>query len=680
MVMGCARRTTGDRELAQEVAQNVFTVLARKATRLNPEIPLGAWLHRATLFEASRARRKESLRNKKMTEFAEQMDIEPQDRLDSWHEIVPLIDEAVDRLSRNDRQVVILRFFEGRTYQDIGDRLGKSDEAIRKRVSRALVKLAGILGRAGVAISVTALATELNGRVFDVVSNNELVATISANAVSSVASPMSATATAMGIQKMLVAVTTVAVALPMAVLWVVNRSYAQEVDRLQGGTQRPALTNSGASAPEATALPAGSHADASNGEPKGIDLRQLQAQLSQLEQRPHEMKPLFQTLALVYQLSRDQLSAAFEMFQASSLADSHIYVHEALFTRWAQFAPQEAMLRSKEVREHSARLAAIEGVIKKWVTHESEAALAALEDLEMDSHQKEWIRGPVVSALVAHDPHEALARLRSASGESRSSLLHTLSWNWTRQDPVAALSWVAELEVKDQEEVFPKVLNELAMKDPNLVLETVLDMETLNDRDLQGLFRGWVRRDLQGAIDALTELPEELRTDMVVEPFCFACSDSPAKDVLALAKHIPDPNVANKLLSLSAVSKDRDIQGALQLLEQVSECRWREQAVAGITNNWFKQDPLAVETWLLALPPSPSRDSGAATMTRELERTNPRKASAWALRIEHPETRTRWLMSAVRAWVRQDRNAATEWLENAQGLSKEEQQNLRNLR
>ena len=51
-VFGAALRRTGDRGLAEDVSQEVFCDLARKARRLPAHVVLAAWLHRATRFAA----------------------------------------------------------------------------------------------------------------------------------------------------------------------------------------------------------------------------------------------------------------------------------------------------------------------------------------------------------------------------------------------------------------------------------------------------------------------------------------------------------------------------------------------------------------------------------------------------------------------------------------------------
>ena len=56
------RKVGGDAHLAQEVAQNVFTDLARKAGQLKRHPVLSAWLFKSTHFAAANLRRSEQRR------------------------------------------------------------------------------------------------------------------------------------------------------------------------------------------------------------------------------------------------------------------------------------------------------------------------------------------------------------------------------------------------------------------------------------------------------------------------------------------------------------------------------------------------------------------------------------------------------------------------------------------
>ena len=63
----------------------------------------------------------------------------------SWTELAPILDEALDQLSDGHRHALLLRFFEGRSFAEIGQVFAISEDAAKMRVSRALEKLRTIL-------------------------------------------------------------------------------------------------------------------------------------------------------------------------------------------------------------------------------------------------------------------------------------------------------------------------------------------------------------------------------------------------------------------------------------------------------------------------------------------------------------------------------------------------------
>ncbi len=163
LVTGVAKRAlSGNQSLAEEAAQAVFTAMVAKASSLLNHPALNLWLHRAALLEASGLRRREARRHRRIEALAAEPDfMNPSDPAPSWHRVLPELDEALERLPEADRHVLILRYYEGRNFRDIGARLRKSDDTVQKQVSRALEKLAGLLRRRGVVISAAVLAAGL---------------------------------------------------------------------------------------------------------------------------------------------------------------------------------------------------------------------------------------------------------------------------------------------------------------------------------------------------------------------------------------------------------------------------------------------------------------------------------------------------------------------------------------
>jgi RNA polymerase sigma factor (sigma-70 family) len=161
MVLGVATRRTGDRALSEEIAQNVFTVLARKAKELKPGSTLAGWIHRVTIIECAEAMRRELSHQSKMNAISRHLASEFDGR-DVWRDALPLLDEGIDALNRAEREVVLLRFFERKSFREIGTALGKSEDAAQKQTERALEKLSGFLKRKGVFVSAAALSAGLS--------------------------------------------------------------------------------------------------------------------------------------------------------------------------------------------------------------------------------------------------------------------------------------------------------------------------------------------------------------------------------------------------------------------------------------------------------------------------------------------------------------------------------------
>lgn len=156
------RQVNGDAHLAADVAQVVFTDLARKAAVLASHRVLAGWLFTSTRFAAANAVRGERRRHGREQKAQAMMELSahPAAHLD-WGRVRPVLDEVIDELSDDDREAILLRFFEGRDYAGLAARFGVTDNTARMRVERALDKLRALLERRGVTSTAAALAAAM---------------------------------------------------------------------------------------------------------------------------------------------------------------------------------------------------------------------------------------------------------------------------------------------------------------------------------------------------------------------------------------------------------------------------------------------------------------------------------------------------------------------------------------
>ena len=80
----------------------------------------------------------------------------------SWDKLKPVLDEALATLNGNDREAILLRFFQSMTFSAVGESLQISEEAARKRVDRTVEKLRHGLSKKGFASTSAALALVLS--------------------------------------------------------------------------------------------------------------------------------------------------------------------------------------------------------------------------------------------------------------------------------------------------------------------------------------------------------------------------------------------------------------------------------------------------------------------------------------------------------------------------------------
>ena len=160
LVYSTALRHIRSTQLAEEVAQSVFSDLARQAHQMKPGTCLPAWLYRVTRRTAIDVVRRESSRQHReqiALEIAETNAIGA-----GWDAVESVLDDAIEALGEADRNVLLLRYFENKNLREVGSLLGVSEDAAQKRVTRAVERLRESLGRRKIAVSGTALVTLLS--------------------------------------------------------------------------------------------------------------------------------------------------------------------------------------------------------------------------------------------------------------------------------------------------------------------------------------------------------------------------------------------------------------------------------------------------------------------------------------------------------------------------------------
>jgi RNA polymerase sigma factor (sigma-70 family) len=163
LVYSVALRQVGNTAHAEEIAQAVFIVLARKAATLRPNTILEGWLYETTRLTALSFLRGERRRQFREQEAYMQSTLQESGDERLWMQLAPLLDDAMARLGQKDRDAVVLRFFKDKNLSDVAAALNMTETAAQRRVLRAVEKLRKFFARHGVDSSATAISTAIMG-------------------------------------------------------------------------------------------------------------------------------------------------------------------------------------------------------------------------------------------------------------------------------------------------------------------------------------------------------------------------------------------------------------------------------------------------------------------------------------------------------------------------------------
>ncbi|HEX5220709.1 MAG TPA: sigma-70 family RNA polymerase sigma factor [Verrucomicrobiae bacterium] len=162
LVHSAAFRMTCEAHSAEDVTQTVFVTLAQNADRLTLHPVLSGWLHTTAHNLAAKNVRASVRRQNHEQEAATMNELLSKAPDASWEEIAPHLDNALAELSEPDRHAVLLRYFEKQSAPQMAERLGISEAAAQKRVSRAVERLREFFTRRGVTVGSGAIVTLLS--------------------------------------------------------------------------------------------------------------------------------------------------------------------------------------------------------------------------------------------------------------------------------------------------------------------------------------------------------------------------------------------------------------------------------------------------------------------------------------------------------------------------------------
>ena len=147
--LALAYRVLADRNLAEDAIQEAFLAVWRQPESFKPDRGSArSWLLSIVRHRAIDITRGRSFVNERLS--LDEMNLQPE-YPDVWHQVVRRSDErevrqAVKGLPAEQREVIILAYFGGRTQREMSESLGLPLGTVKGRIRLGMQKLRGLLG------------------------------------------------------------------------------------------------------------------------------------------------------------------------------------------------------------------------------------------------------------------------------------------------------------------------------------------------------------------------------------------------------------------------------------------------------------------------------------------------------------------------------------------------------
>jgi len=596
-----ARFLVHHHDLAEDVAQLVFLRLLKKKGKLPSGISLPNWLYVNTRSLSIDLLRAEAARSRREQVYASSLESGTPDFV--W------IEGALTSLRLVDRELIVERFYEKRSYAHLAQTRGITEDAARMKVNRVLEQLRLFPGAVIAGIGYARLPA--NGGPVESGSG----AAPPANPVAASSAKVLVTA------KMLPAAAAVA-AVAVAAVAVMGFQFSQNVKLqeellLLRPEQIPQVlqANRPAAPAPATTAPATL--------PEILALRD----------------PTERIQAMVRFVGRvptgDFAGAVRELREGSPDWDPEVkYFKHMLFTRWSSEDPLGAYaslnrMSSKEREDASSLLSGLAATNPAWAA--------------------EWLSNP-------ENPFLDYPMLGS-------SLATAVGREWVGQNRDAALAWAASLPEALRAGAYAGVLGPLAGTDPAAAAGIAGKLTPGDARSglVEDIAITWAKRSPDAAMKWAESLSGKERVMTVRRILDTWASTDPAA-VARVLKYMPAESISGELLkSVTNSWCDEAPAEAAAWIMAHPEGKARDEALQGAIRKWTLRSFGEASSCLTLQPSGRARDAGIEGLAIAIFDGDPEGAMMWASAISQDTHRAFLTGIGVATWLQRDPHAAKVW-------------------
>lgn len=340
-----------------------------------------------------------------------------------------------------------------------------------------------------------------------------------------------------------------------------------------------------------------------------LNVSQFEEEAKKLEELPWSERIMAGYLLFARWGEEDPTAA---LAYTKTMGFAGMFVSGTVMQSWAAKYPQEAaayyknnpaefrMMSMMGGRRGGRGVSMANTIATEWARQDPEGAMAWAQSLEGQDKQQA-MRG-VFGQIAKADPAEAAGMLSSITGEAAlSDARNTVAREWGSKDWTAAESWIAGLPADAQASATSQALRGLAENDPKLAASKISSLPEGADRDraMETISRRWAADDpAAAAVWVMENGSEDAQADSMRDVMSNWVAQD-SKAALAFVNEQPEGRVRDRAASSYVMSNQSgDIQENLRVAETIGDNRSRHWAIGMTAANWAKQDKEAATEYV----------------------------------------------------------------------------------
>lgn len=294
-----------------------------------------------------------------------------------------------------------------------------------------------------------------------------------------------------------------------------------------------------------------------------------------------------------------------------------------------------------------------------------------------------WASSDPVNAAKYYEVNKGEFRAMNMFGRGRGrdgqSPAATIAAEWAKQDPSAALAWAQGLEGSDSTRASASVLGEIAKSDPSKAANMAGSLEeSVRAEAYQSIASEWARADWNATEAWLNTLSGNDKDSATISALRSLSSIDPTLAAQKVAA-LPEGQNRDRVTSEVAGALARENpQNAMKWLESNASENAQNRSVREVVSTWAMNDPKGARDWINNQEMGSVRDSAVQTYLFTSSDNSPQDAVTMAQTISDDRSRERTVRMTMNRWMQEDKEAATQYIQQSPNFSPEMKEQLQN--